>query len=132
MADKKSVRRFTIQFNRADPAHRQVADILNGLEWRGKAQYIVNAVLHYISRNEKPKSRHPVVLDEKHIEMVVNKILRDRSESGADMQSVSATVGRIENPKQTDADVIFDVVADTLGEDGLNAISNALNMFRKK
>lgn len=36
----------TIGFNRHDPAHVEVAQFLNGME-RGKAQYIVDAVLAY-------------------------------------------------------------------------------------
>mgnify|MGYP006876756340 CR=1 FL=1 len=39
----------TIGFNRHDPAHVEVAQFLNGME-RGKAQYIVDAVLAYQSR----------------------------------------------------------------------------------
>ena len=38
----------TIGFNRHDPAHVEVAQFLNGME-RGKAQYIVDAVLAYQS-----------------------------------------------------------------------------------
>lgn len=36
----------TIGFNRHDPAHVDVAQFLNGME-RGKAQYIVDAVMAY-------------------------------------------------------------------------------------
>ena len=92
MADKKSGRRFTIQFNRKDPAHLRVSDILNGLEWRGKAQYVVNAVLYYINREPA------LQLDEKHIEEVVNRILRDSSYGGADAMPVPVSVGGIETP----------------------------------
>ena len=43
---KKNAFVTTIGFNKNDPAHVQVAEFLNGME-RGKAQYIVNAVLAY-------------------------------------------------------------------------------------
>ena len=43
---KKNAYVTTIGFNKNDPAHVQVAEFLNGME-RGKAQYIVNAVLAY-------------------------------------------------------------------------------------
>ena len=36
----------TVGFNRHDPAHVEVAQFLNGME-RGKAQYIVDAVMAY-------------------------------------------------------------------------------------
>lgn len=45
---KKNAFVTTIGFNKNDPAHVQVAEFLNGME-RGKAQYIVNAVLAYQS-----------------------------------------------------------------------------------
>lgn len=38
----------TVGFNRHDPAHVEVAQFLNGME-RGKAQYIVDAVIAYQS-----------------------------------------------------------------------------------
>ena len=136
MADKKSDRKFTIQFKRTDPSHLQVADILNGLERFDKAQYVVNAVLHYINREDSPEPARPVRLDEKHIEAVVNRILRDRQESGAFVLPVSVPAGKVESsplrqPPQDD-EIIFDDSMETLGEEGFNAIAGALDMFRKK
>lgn len=43
---KKNPYVMTIGFNRHDPAHVEVAQFLNGME-RGKAQYIVDAVMAY-------------------------------------------------------------------------------------
>ncbi len=43
---KKNAFVTTIGFNKNDPSHVHVAEFLNGME-RGKAQYIVNAVLAY-------------------------------------------------------------------------------------
>lgn len=48
---KKNAFVTTIGFNKNDPAHVQVAEFLNGME-RGKAQYIVNAVLAYRTLQE--------------------------------------------------------------------------------
>lgn len=53
MAEKKIPCRFTIGFNPGDPAHRQTAEILNQ-QGRRKAQFLVNAVLHYIHCPETP------------------------------------------------------------------------------
>ncbi|MCL1821160.1 MAG: hypothetical protein FWG36_10980 [Oscillospiraceae bacterium] len=129
MADKKSNRRFTVQFNRTDPAHRQVADILNRLEWRGKAQYIVNAVLYYINRGERP------AFDEKHIEAIVNRILHDKNYSGAGSLPVSAPAGSVEITPLSDSESVveinFDEAMEALGEDGFSAVAGALDMFRK-
>lgn len=43
---KKNPFVMTIGFNRHDPAHVEVAQFLNGME-RGKAQYIVDAVMAF-------------------------------------------------------------------------------------
>ena len=83
MTDKKSDRKFTIQFNRADPLHLQVSDILNRQMRYGKAQYIVDAVIHYNNCGLVESAFRPVRIDEKHIEAVVKRILQDRQESGA-------------------------------------------------
>ena len=45
--EKKNAFVTTIGFNKNDPAHVQVAEFLNSME-RGKAQYIVNAVLAFV------------------------------------------------------------------------------------
>ena len=54
MAEKKSLYRFTIGFNPGDPSHRQVAELLNR-QGRRKAQFLVNAILHYIHCPETPE-----------------------------------------------------------------------------
>jgi hypothetical protein len=77
MYGKKSELKFTVQFSQADPAHLRVADILNRQGRFGKADYIVNAVLNYIGE-DTGEAQRPAVIDERHIEAVVNKILRDR------------------------------------------------------
>jgi len=84
---KKSETRFTIQFSRSDPKHIQVAEILNNQARYGKAQYIVDAVLHYESCTETCSMNRAagVGVDEKAIEAVVNRILMDRSGHRADM-----------------------------------------------
>mgnify|MGYP004668568575 CR=1 FL=1 len=48
MGEKKDSFRFTVQFNAGDPSHQQVAAILNE-QGRRKAQFLVNAVTHYMN-----------------------------------------------------------------------------------
>ena len=133
MADKKSDRRFTLQFNKKDPAHCQVADILNRLEWRGKAQFVVNAVLYYMNRGKVPEAHRSATVDEKHIEAVVNRILRSRVDGiGAGLIPAVPPAGIIEKPPQIDTDDVFEEAVEILGEEGLCAIAGALDMFRKK
>lgn len=47
MDSKKDPGKFTIRFNMADPQQREVAGLLNQ-QGRFKAQFLANAVLHYI------------------------------------------------------------------------------------
>ena len=133
MHGKKTESKFTIQFSRTDPSHIQVADILNRQERHGKARYIVEAVTHYLSCDD---TRLPVRIDEKHIEVIVSRILRSWRESGSDSLSVSVPDSRVDDslPSAMDYadDIIFNDAVETLGEDGFNAIAGALDMFRKK
>ena len=132
MRIKKSGTKFTIQFNQTDPAHLQVAELLNKQGHRGKAQYIVNAVLHYENCDETPDMKRPARIDEKVIEAVVNRILRDRGEHTADKAVDSAPVELIKESQQSDEEVNFDDALETLGESGFDAIAGALDMFRRK
>ena len=53
MSEKKDICRFTIQFNPADPCHRKVIELLNS-QGRSKAQFISNAITHYIHCTQTP------------------------------------------------------------------------------
>ena len=139
MGVKKTGTKFTLQFNQTDPMHLQVAELLNKQGHRGKAQYIVNAVLHYENCDETPDINRPVRVDEKIIEAVVNRILRDRGEHIVEKAVVPSPVKRTEkiqqphsNEEQSDEEINFDEAMDVLGEDGFNAVAGALDMFRKK
>ena len=52
---KKNAFVTTIGFNRNDPNHVAVSELLNSMK-RGKAQYIVNAVLAYQGREQAGKT----------------------------------------------------------------------------
>lgn len=130
MAEKITDTRFTIQFSRTDPSHLHVAEILNRQGRRSKAQYIVNAVLHYENCGETPSIKHTAQLDIKVIEAIVNRILRDRVENTADKPV--ATTPQAKVPPKTTEDINFDDTLEALGTDGLNAIAGAMEMFRNK
>jgi len=109
-----------------------VTDILNRQKRFDKARYIVNAVLHYENCSEPPETQRFARFDEKHIEAVVNRILRDRAESGADVYSGSAPAVSTVNEPQFDEEINFDEVMDALGQDGFDAIAGVLDMFKRK
>ena len=133
MHGKKTESKFTIQFSRSDPAHLRVADILNKQERHGKARYIVEAVMHYLSCDD---ARHAAQIDDKRIEAVVSRILRGWSESGTGVLPVSVPAGQADDPSlltsTISSEIIYDDALKTLGEDGYNAITSALDTFRKK
>lgn len=53
MLDKKDPGKFTVRFNPADPQQRTVIGLLNQ-QGRYKAQFLTNAILHYIHCPETP------------------------------------------------------------------------------
>ena len=118
MSDKKTGRKFTVQFSRTDPSHVKAAEILNQYERFDKARYIVNAILHYEECNERKSAK----IDEKYIEAVVSRIMRENQVSGAKQS----------NNQQSFGEINFDDAMEALGEDGLNDVADALDMFRKK
>lgn len=80
MGDKKDRGRFTIKFNENDPAHETVIGILEQQGPRQKAQFIANAVLHYIHCRETPDIAVPCFQrpDKTAIEAIVMEILRQQ------------------------------------------------------
>lgn len=74
MGEKKDSFRFTVQFNAGDPSHQQVAAILNE-QGRRKAQFLVNAVTHYMNCPETPESAAAPRIDRQTVEQLVREIL---------------------------------------------------------
>ena len=132
MSDKKAFANFRLQFDKANPAHLQVVAILNRQGWRGKSQYIVNAVQHFENCDNSPDMKTPSRFDEKIIEAVVFRILRDSAIVELTKPAMKASVNSIENPMQQEDVISFDDAMEELGEDGYNAIMSAMDMFRKE
>jgi len=136
MNNKKSDTRFTIQFNRDNPRHLQVVDILNRQNQRGKARFIVEAVLHYVSCDATPDTNLPARLDEKAVDAIIKRILPNQQESGTTVLPISVPVDQVESQSKQSSlyteDVDFDDVTEVLGEDGMKAVTDALDMFRKR
>ena len=79
---KKNAFVTTIGFNRNDPNHVAVAELLNGMK-RGKAQYLVNAVLAYQNGGnpgEAGLAGQP--LDYEKIRRFVLQVLDERERQG--------------------------------------------------
>ncbi len=78
MADKKNRGRFTIKFNEHDPGHKEVIRVLENQGQHHKAQFIANAVLHYIhcpQTGDLPVSQ-TVAMDRAMVEAIVLDVLK--------------------------------------------------------
>ena len=76
---KKDLYKFTIQFSEGDPLHQQTAAILNQ-QGRRKAQFLVNAVMHYLHCKEAPDIPQPAQVDVDAIEAIVRRIMEETKE----------------------------------------------------
>ena len=78
MGGKKDRERFSIKFNENDPAHDAVIRLLEKQGPRSKAQFLVNAVLHYINCPETPDIAISQTVDRAAIEEIVAEILSQK------------------------------------------------------
>ena len=129
MAGKKEPGKFTIKFNGMDPAHRQVIDTLEPMG-RTKAQFIANAVLHYLHCPQTPDIPQPAPTDYSAVEAIVRRILEERlpeppAQPPARQQGTQKKLRKSEDIRLEDAEAI-------LGEDGMAAIADTLSAFRGK
>ena len=127
MSEKKEPGKFTIKFNIMDPAHRQVINALEPMG-RTKAQFIANAVLHYLHCSQTPDIPHPASADYIAVEAIVRRILDERLQeppAQAQKQNAKKKIRKSEDIRLEDAESI-------LGEDGMAAIADTLSAFRGK
>lgn len=79
MAGKKSPGRFTLNFNVEDPKQLAAVNILNR-QGRTKAQFITDAILHYMNCSENPTIDFPPPqMDEERIKQIVRSLLQEQT-----------------------------------------------------
>ena len=127
MAGKKEPGKFTIKFNIMDPAHRQVIDTLEPMG-RTKAQFLANAVLHYLHCPQTPDIPQQAPADYSAVEAIVRRILEEQlpepiAQPPARQQGAQKKLRKSENVHLENAEAI-------LGEDGMAAIADTLLAFR--
>jgi len=130
MTNKKNKTKFTILFNQTDPTHLRVAEILNSQKSRGKAQYIVDAIAHYERCDETLEKVRQNRFDEKIIEAVIHRLLRDKKIYISTEHDRLTPIHKIENTSQIVEEINCDYALDSIGEDGIKGIATALDMFR--
>lgn len=88
MDGKKDPGKFTVRFNLCDPQQRQAAELLNR-QGRSKAQFIANAVLHYVGGQPLiPQGVLP--MDNDQLRHFVEDILSQRQDQDHEKMSVVA------------------------------------------
>ena len=122
---KKNAFVTTIGFNKNDPAHVQVAEFLNSME-RGKAQYIVNAVLAYQNGAQAGDMPHAgQAVDYERIRQFVLQVIREHERQEA---PYNGKAGEPDGPDAAEemagADFGFD-------EDALSGIMSSLEAFKR-
>lgn len=131
VAEKKDQFKFTIQFSPGDPHHRQVTELLNG-QGRRKAQFIVNAVLHYLNCKETPDISAPAPLDYATIEKVVLQVLERRLSHQESDMGEQTPPSREQQPIYKSNSIRFSEATDALGQEGIDAIMNSLAAIQTK
>lgn len=130
MKEKKDRERFSIKFNENDPAHDAVIRLLEKQGPHSKAQFIVNAVLHYVNCTETPDISPVQMTDRASIEKIVMEILGSRESGQHDTANGAGSrkaireepvhAGSLElkgdaEPKQEDMDeTAWTMIADTM------------------
>lgn len=129
MTQKKDGSKFTIQFNPADPQHAQTIDILNQ-QGRRKAQFIANAVIHYLHCSDTPNIPQSAPLDTSAIEAIVRRIMEAQKKT-----TTFSLKGKVLEPPirrmPKSESVQYDEVVELLGKDGVSAIQSTMAIFRK-
>lgn len=130
MAGKRYPGKFTIQFNVMDPAHRQVIDMLEPMG-RTKAQFLANAVLHYMHCTQTPDIPQPAPTDYTAIEVIVRRILTEQEQK---QEQPQPQLEKQKNGKilRKSEDICFEDAVEMLGEDSLAAIADTLSALRGK
>lgn len=95
---------------------------------RHKAQFITNAVLHYIHCPETSEIPEPQPIDRKLLEQLVMDILKRQGSETQTLPQKEETV-RVSEPElipevPTELEKLF-------GKDGLSAIASTLNAFQR-
>lgn len=128
MTGKKEPGKFTIKFNMMDPAHRQVIDMLEPMG-RTKAQFLANAVLHYIHCDQTPDIPQAPPTDYVMLESIVRRILAEQLPEQEPQDTKSRSADTSKKVRKSE-DIHFEDAAAILGEDGMAAIASTLSAFR--
>ena len=132
MPNKKAPGRFTISLNLEDPIQREVAQAINRQGPRRKAQFIVNAISHYIHCPETPvaSTAGTPTSDHAAIEAVILQILAEKGllqDRQTPMPPARPTVIPAEQERE-----VRRQAEELIGEKGLSAMQHTMAAFRRR
>ncbi len=124
MSQKKDVGKFTIQFNPIDPCHQRVIELLNS-QGRRKAQFIANAITHYIHCSQTPDIPQDISYDIKDMVVeAVNQYMRNKEKHEQNRDSIKTKTESGSTSIAYD-DMPFD-------ENDIKAIAETMSIFKTK
>lgn len=131
MKGKKNRERFSIKFNENDPAHDAVIRLLEKQGPHSKAQFIVNAVLHYINCSEAPDIYYPQAVDRAVIEKIVMEILnqKEKGKPQNDKKGLQETV-MDQGTKKTKINMTGEGLPKQMNQTTLALIADTMSAFR--
>lgn len=88
MYDKKDPGKFTIRFDTADPQQMAAIEFLNQ-HGRNKAQFLANAILHYVKCDRATNTHHEPGISTAQIERIVKNILFGRQHPSEQIEAVT-------------------------------------------
>ena len=126
--NKKNPLVTTIGFNKDDPDHVYVAEFLNSIG-KGKARYIVKAVLTYQEIEKNGGQHYPVTsaIDYEGIRRIVLQVLEERDGQTAYLDSAPIRQEKSKEPDQMEENMLED-----FNENELNDIMAALAAFQEQ
>ena len=132
MPGKKEPGRFTISLNLEDPIQREVAQAINRQGPRRKAQFITNAIPHYIHCPETPvfSAAGAPAPDHAAIESVILHVLAEKGLL-LDKPTPAPTVQPETIPPEQEQEVRRQA-EELIGEKGLNAMQHTMAAFRRR
>lgn len=130
MGEKKYRGRFSIGFNENDPAHLAVIHILERQGTRQKAQFIANAILHYIHCPETPDISVRAGVDPAMIEQVMLEILRKKDGHESSLTEMVPPLKKTMRKAQPAQGKLSMEKTDLLDENALNLIAGTIAGFR--
>lgn len=125
--EKKNPFFTTIGFKKDDPEHIYVAELLNSLG-RGKAQYIVKAILAYQSNvlGEEPRTTQAGGLDYIAVKRIVLQVLEEQGRQ----------YGSVPVPKPEQEEIIEEILEDgflqNFDDDAIDGIMAAMAAFQEE